>query len=242
MVGTPYWFSRTGGKQNLKHQITPLIPPADTYVEPFVGGGKVLLSMDKYPREVVNDLDNDVYYAWIGMKSASLKTIADMDFTRSRKKFKQVLKTAPSLYRSLYLNINSFGANMRGYGDTSMNPALYKKKLMDHLPKIKERLKDMTILNRDWKSVVREYDGPNTFFYFDPPYFGTRGYGFDVITPEQLFDVLSKLKGKWILSYNDIPVIRKLFSGYIIKSLTTRYTSSSKNKEGVGEVLILNYR
>lgn len=238
MVGTPYWFSRIGGKQFLKHQITPFIPKADIYVEPFVGGGKVLLSMDKYPCEVVNDIDKDVYYAWAGMKSAT--TIADMDFTRSREKFKQVLKSAPSLYRSLYLNINSFSANMRGYGDASGNPALYKKRLMDNLPKIKERLKDMTILNRDWKSVVREYDGPNTFFYFDPPYFGTLGYGYEVITPEQLFDVLSKLKGKWILSYNDIPVIRRLFSGYIIKSLTTRYSSAPKAKEGVGEVLILN--
>lgn len=245
---TPYWFTRMGGKQYLKKRIIPLIPRlgVKTYVEPFVGSGKVLLGMEKFPKEVVNDLDKDVYVMWKGIRSVPLETFKKMDFTPSRDKFKRLKESKPSsltqkLHRALYLNHLSFEGNMDSFGD---NPTTFKtaanwfKRMQKDLPAIQERLKPMTILNTDWKQVVRKYDSPSTFFYVDPPYYEVEGYGLPDVPPEELYDVLSKTKGQWIMSYNDVPIIRKLFKDYTIKRVTTRYSFGEK-QEKTPEVLIM---
>jgi DNA adenine methylase len=36
--------------------------------------------------------------------------------------------------------------------------------------------------------------------------------------------VLGKIKGKFLLTYNDVPVIRKLYAHYRMKPVKTRYT------------------
>jgi DNA adenine methylase len=250
--GTPYWMVRVGGKHFIKNRIIPLLPRngISTYVEPFVGSGKIILANDPYPHEVVNDLDKDIYTLWKGMKSVKPSTLAGFDLTGNKLKFKQLkdshFTTLPQkLYRALYLNIHSFSGNMIGYANVSRNAVLYKQKLLQHLPEIQERLKPMTILSQDWKTVVRKYDSPTTLFYLDPPYYEVENYGMKPVPPQDLYDVLSKLKGKWILSYNDVPIIRQLFKGYPIKSFSNINTIKSKSTTGaptlsMKEVVIMN--
>ena len=62
---------------------------------------------------------------------------------------------------------------------------------------------------------MRRYDRGHTFFYCDPPYWQTEGYGvpFEFDQYEQLAEFMRSCKGKVMVSINDHPDIRACFEG-----------------------------
>src|SRR5947199_68760 len=48
-----------GGKAVLARQIVALLPPHDTYVEPFLGGGAVFLAKKPAISEIINDIHGE---------------------------------------------------------------------------------------------------------------------------------------------------------------------------------------
>ena len=85
----------------------------------------------------------------------------------------------------------------------------------------REKLKDTKITSEDYAKVVRANDKPSTFFFLDPPYENSTkqmGYAehkdFDF---ERLADTLKHIKGKFLMTINDSPRIRDLFSAFYTK-------------------------
>ena len=82
------------------------------------------------------------------------------------------------------------------------------------------------------------------FLYLDPPYangeklYGDRGNLHDGFNHVELADLLKKRNG-WILSYNDCPDIRHLYSNYEI--LTPEWTYGMSRKKESKELLICAY-
>jgi DNA adenine methylase len=112
--------------------------------------------------------------------------------------------------------------------------------------KHREALKDVTITNDDFATVInRHKNNPDAFFYLDPPYFGPEmeKYYPDYVKPDQIVNVLKGVKGKWMVSYNNVPDVRKAFKGYKIRTVKTTY--SDPRKGGVNrpktEIIITNY-
>jgi DNA adenine methylase len=242
------WFSRVGGKRYSCQRIISYFPDhhdIQVYVEPFVGSGRVMLSLEKYPTEVVNDKDRNVFHLWKDMQDISHAEISKMDFTPRRERFLQLknenfISVKERLERNLYLNLWSYGRNMIGYAVPEGHYTDFKNKLLKRLPMIQSRIKDVVVLNTDWKHVVEKYDGPDTLTYLDPPYHETIQYGLEAIDPKEVKECLSRLKGKWALSYNDHPHIRSLFSSYRIIEIKTRRSFTRKNAI-MNDLLILNY-
>lgn len=57
-----------------------------------------------------------------------------------------------------------------------------------------------------------------------------------------LSELLAGIQGKFILSINNTPEIRKLFRSFNIESVPTSYTAAGGNKRvQVSELLIMNY-
>ena len=56
-----------------------------------------------------------------------------------------------------------------------------------------------------------------------------------------LRDQLATVKGKWLVSINDVPEIRALFKGFEIKRVSTKYSIASSKSQQVSELLIANY-
>ena len=111
------------------------------------------------------------------------------------------------------------------------------------------RLQNVVIENKDFEKLIKQYDRPNTLFYLDPPYFETEDYYEDVGFTEQdharLRDTLMGIEGKFLLSYNDCPHIRELYShpGIYIES-TTRLSNIAQRYDAgkqYPELLISNY-
>jgi len=57
-----------------------------------------------------------------------------------------------------------------------------------------------------------------------------------------LRDLLLALKGKFMLSINDVPEIRRLFNGFRVETVATSYSAAGANKKKrVTELLVSNY-
>ena len=79
--------------------------------------------------------------------------------------------------------------------------------VVDGLPDVHERLKNVLILNQDACSVIRKQDGPNTLFYCDPPYVhetrsttGEYHHEMDEAQHSKLLTILAGIEGKFMLS------------------------------------------
>ena len=253
-------FARIGGKFYLKKTILDLFPDKNeytTYVEPFIGGGNVyfdLFAVDK--KNVINDLDENVYTIYKGLKVVTEKQIRndlENNVSISKEEFNELKKTSPTslqqkLKRLLLLTWNAyFGDFNRSYNyqKKSRNRVLFFK----NLPRIKELLKHTTVLNEDYKTVIQKYDSINTLFYLDPPYkIDVKGlYKHENMNYEELSHILKKLKGMFVLSINDDPDIRRLFKGFNITVVETRYSAPKKDegwnsdKRKVQELVIRNF-
>jgi DNA adenine methylase len=90
------------------------------------------------------------------------------------------------------------------------------------------RLAGVVIECLDWSDFLPRYDGPDTLFYLDPPYWGCESdYGKAMFSRDdftRLADQLRGLKGRFLMSINDVPEIRSLFSWARIEPVTTTYT------------------
>ena len=83
-----------------------------------------------------------------------------------------------------------------------------------------------------WKTCIERYDRPHTFFYLDPPYWETEGYGvpFPFEEYEAIAHAFRTLKGKAMMSINDHPDIRRCFEGMHMESLDISYTVGGGGK------------
>jgi len=78
---------------------------------------------------------------------------------------------------------------------------------LELLPDIHERLRNVRIENLDFREIIPLYDGPDTFFYLDPPYLPTtrktsKMYDHEMSCQdhEELVNIILKTKGMVMLS------------------------------------------
>lgn len=243
-------IKRVGGKSKLSKYINSKIPSHKIYIEPFVGGGAVFFEKGESEVEVVNDLDTDIYNIYRDMKAVGEQMI-NKDFSISRMKFNRLKnqKTfnskAERLYRNLYLSLNSFRGDRKNFvgekeiayrGDSNIGK---KYKSTDY----KDRLKNVIIKNNDWKTIIKQYDSKDSFFYLDPPYSmakDNKDYNNNDVTIDELYNTLKNIKGKFLLSYDFNPDIKKKFSGFKKTIVNTQYETSG-NKINKKEYLISNF-
>jgi len=245
-------IGRVGGKSKLKDAIIKLIPKHNIYVEAFVGGGAVFFGKEPSEKEVVNDLDADIFHIYSDMKSVGEKMI-NKDFKPSREKFnrfknqKTFNSKAERLYRNLYLSMNSFRQDRKSYiGEKSEKDPRYDRETIGKKYKntdFKDRLKDVKITNKDWKRLINKYDSKDTFFYLDPPYSmasDNKDYEYNDVTIDELYDTLKNIKGKFLLSYDHNKEIKNKFKGFRVRTVKTTYKPMGApiNKK---EYLISNY-
>ena len=104
------------------------------------------------------------------------------------------------------------------------------------------RKNKVKILNQDFASVIKKHDSPTTLFYLDPPYSKSkRDYKESGITPQDVYNALQGIKGKFILSYDFSPEVKKVFEKYKKRVVKTAYEQSGQQQTGVKEYLITNF-
>ena len=250
----PSFFSRVGGKRLLCRRISDLIPTdIDTYVEPFIGGGSVFLTRKYAEKEVIGDLDRDIYHLWSDLREIThddLKEFEPKIAQGSKEEFftlqskKDIVEPKERFYRNIFISKRSFAGSRRSYWGPSNDKQEGLKTISRNLEKYKQRLSNTTIHNIDFRQMIRLYDSPTTFFYFDPPYSQQKNsWGYiDNLTPIDMLDAVSHIKGRWLISYDDSEEVRSLFSDYTIREIQTKYSMNAKSDQKVKtELLISNY-
>lgn len=233
-----------GGKRALSKRLVALIDaqPHDLYAEPFVGMGGVFFRRTRRPRkEVINDISSDVVNLFRLLQRHYQQLLDVLKWqVCSRAEFDRLVGLDPDRLtdleraaRFLYLQRAGFGGKVRGqsFGVTRTNPARFDlTKLVPMLEDVHERLCGVDIERLPYAELIARYDTPGTLFYLDPPYHGCESdYGLGVFS-EADFEVLTTLlrgiKGRFVMSINDTPQIRRTFAGFSIEEVGVNYRVS----------------
>lgn len=241
-----------GGKRLLRKTILQHFPEGkpSRYIEPFGGAGWVLFSKDNHAElEVYNDSNSQLVSLFRCAKYHTEELVKEIDSLclNSRELFETFKEyqnangfTDIQKAAMFYLIIRiSYGADRRTFGCS-------KKNILDKtefLYKVKVRLKNVVIENRDFEKVIKNYDRPKALIYLDPPYHGTEKYydeAFNENDHVRLYNVLSTISGRFILSYNNDDFIKTLYKNYSITNVNRQNNLSNK---GIvfKELIIKNY-
>lgn len=120
------------------------------------------------------------------------------------------------------------------------------RRLFGLITELKNRMANVVVENQDFETLIKHYDRPDSFFYADPPYFSTEdmyAVGFNLDDHVRLRDTLKNIKGKFLLSYNDCPEIRELYSGFPLFDFSRTHSMAQRYEAGkeFRELLIGNY-
>jgi DNA adenine methylase len=104
------------------------------------------------------------------------------------------------------------------------------------------RLDKVIIEELSWERLVRNYDSPASFFFFDPHYLGNtqKAYkGWTLVEMESLAIACRSLKGRWMMTAGDQPGIRNLFSDCLVTPVDRQSCmKKTGNKERYHELII----
>jgi DNA adenine methylase len=156
----------------------------------------------------------------------------------TRAGFERLLKVDPSTQtdleraaRFLYLQRLAYGGKVtaRSFGVDPYGASGFDvSRLAPLLESIHERLTGVTIERLPWAEFVARYDTDATLFYLDPPYFGSEGdYGRDLFARNQfplMAEQLGRIEGRFLLSLNDHPEVRRIFAGFAMAELDVTYS------------------
>lgn len=238
-------FCRVGGKMPIVKTLLGYVPTdIATYVEPFAGGASLYWNVS-FQKAVLNDVDKKLMGAYRALKRSSPNPEAYPIFNTipEIQRFVNSPATSPEaiVMKNIYAGCNVFGS-IQKEKPRILKDADQARKLKN-LDLYQEKLKRTTLLSQDYRTVVKRYNNPSTFFFFDPPYERSKGlYKDSVIDYEEMRDLLKQIKGKFILTMNSSPEIRRLFSDFNIRQISVKSISNSPEFQKVRqELIITNY-
>jgi DNA adenine methylase len=210
-----------------------------------VGGGSVFFNKKESKQEVLNDKDPVLMTVYETVKEDPLLMAKKVNGVYTKKDFEELQGTHPkNLLGRAVRDIILKKVSYLGFGTSYVEQ--YRKIDKDYVP-YSERLKDTILHCEDYKKIVKEYDSPQTFFYLDPPYEGivpnnnTTEYESNDVSLEELADILSDIKGRFLLSLNDSDTTRELFQEFNIKTTKPYARQSRWSDSFVSDLLVSNY-
>jgi len=213
------WF---GGKGKMTAKLLPLIPPHQTYVEPFGGGASLLFAKPPSPVEVYNDLDSGLVNLFRVLRDpekferfhqmALLTPYSREEYYDCRATWESCEDEVERAWRWFVVARMSFGGHFgSGWGleVSSIHNGFFGA--IESLPEVANRLlqAQVQVEHRDFREIFKQYDTPGTYFYCDPPYIsetrktGEYKYEMTLEDHEELVQLLLDIKGNAMLSgYN----------------------------------------
>ena len=258
-----------GGKSKALDKIIPHIPlTIREYREPFVGGGSVFLAIrqlfgSRIQHYWINDLNFDLWCFWLHAKNET-KSLADevdkikQEFTSGRELFAYFthkdleLNDFDRAVRFFILNRITFSGTVDsgGYSQQAFERR-FTDSSIDRLRNLSTYLSSIHMTYGDYETLLFQ-DGEGVFIFLDPPYltttksklYGVRGKLHTSFDHERFAENMRKCQHKWLITYDDSPEVRKLFSFAHITEWTLQYGMNNYKQKSAAEgqeLLIRNY-
>lgn len=254
-----------GGKHYLAVRIIEQMPSHMHYVEPFFGGGSVLLN--KSPdgiSEVVNDMHRELTNFWRVLQNdrqfkkfvriVEATPFSQVEFRDAHTASGDPVKAAINFFvrcrQSRAGKFDCFATLSRNRTRRQMNEqASSWMSAINGLPAVAARLKRVVILDGEAVKVIKSQDGENTLFYLDPPYLhetrvSRNDYDYEMTTDQhvELLEVIDNCRGNVVLSgYPNVLYQRQLKNWNYVDIEIDNKASSAKQKPKMVERLWMNY-
>ncbi len=254
------WY---GGKQKLARQIISIMPEHHHYVETFFGSGAIFFNKPKVPVNTINDINSDLVNLFVQVRDNFDKLAEKVYWTLySHKEYRKFYKIHQNNYKGiddvtramvyLFLIKTSFSGQI----DTNfacsvdISTATFNLNLIERMRTAREKLDNVTIENLSYRKFMPKYLKSNeVLMYLDPPYWVSNKsptyyeHLFIQSDHRYLRDMLVDAKCKWILSYDEVPEIIKLYKDFNIMRISAKYPTGRRNQSiKVNELLITNFR
>lgn len=227
-----------GGKWKLAPWIISHFPEHRVYVEPYGGGGSVLLRKSRSYAEVYNDLDGEIVNLFQVMRDhgddlralLELTPFARDEFLLCYEPTNDTLEQARRTVARSYMGFGSAAASGAKTGFRSNSnrsgttPAHDWRNFPESLVTLIERLRGVVIENRDALTLMAQHDGPSTLHYCDPPYvlstrkmknpYCKKGYRHEMTDAdhEAFASIVDGLEGAVVVSGYACPLYDDLFA------------------------------
>jgi DNA adenine methylase len=232
-------FRYPGGKTWLVPTIRQWIKQekknANLLIEPFAGGGIISLTVafERLANEIIMvELDEEISAVWEVILNNDNQWLADkiLSFKLSHENIKNELNNPNKRIQDIAFctilknriyhgGILAKGSGMikNGENGKGISSRWYPKTLHDRITAIGMIKDRINFINGDaFKVLEKNINNKEAFFFIDPPYTiaGKRLYTYFNIDHERLFELTSRLKGKFMLTYDDTQEIRFLAEKY----------------------------
>lgn len=245
-----------GGKYRLTQTIIPLIPEHLCYAEVFGGAAWVLFHKPPSKSEAINDINADIINLYRCIKNHLPELLRQAEYLLpSRDEYVRQQHIDPSTLTDiqravwfLYLHRMGFGGKIIEQccaATATRAPKFNSAKLSEELAISHKRLQSVMLERLGYQDFITRYDRADTFFYVDPPYWDCETvYGKGIFSKDdftRLADQLRTIKGKFLLSINDTPEIRAIFTDFPLLEVKLSYSVNKDNRTQASELLISNY-
>ncbi|MHB0953327.1 MAG: DNA adenine methylase [Allorhizobium sp.] len=226
------------------------------YCEPYAGGAGLairLLTTGFVERVSINDIDPAIYAFWISIlrhadEFCALieRTTIDVDEWHRQKSIWVEGDTSNPLslgFATYFLNRTNRSGILEGAGpiggyaqkgNWKIDARLIKKTQIENIMSLSKFGPLIDVTNTDaLKYLESNIDSYNSFVYLDPPYYikGKKLYK-NFYEPDDhrgIAELLSSSRGaRWVVSYDDVPQIRKLYSSFLPISYCLNYSAARK--------------
>jgi DNA adenine methylase len=255
-----------GAKTKIRQRLYDLFPKDyNTYVEPFLGTGGVLIGSKPATYELAYDINPYVinYYQVLQrfpemffseLKHELTTATSKIDF----EEYKRMAIKAPSpIYQAIAFYIVTktcingiWRLNKKGECNSSFCGTFEGRGFFTEawFQQVVERIKYVKFAVQDYKEVLNQNYADKTFIFIDPPYRACKttynGISFSDSDHVVLRNLLAKQRyAKWMLTINDDEFVRDLYRGFNLHTHEVSYSCSQTNA-GRGkkpELIITNY-
>lgn len=257
-----------GGKSKVTDLLLPFIPlDIREFREPFIGGGSVFLAVKNlFQNRIeywINDINLDLYlfwkYAQNNIDNLANTVIKLRENYQDGKELYNYLKNQDNInsefdiaVRFFIMNRITFSGIMDsgGYSQQAFEKR-FTESSIERLKSVSNSLYQVNITCGDYEELLMR-DGKKVFLFLDPPYFkavksklyGLKGDLHTSFDHQRFADNLQKCQHRWLLTYDDCPEVRELFSFADICEFEVQYGMNNykqKNAAKGKELLIKNY-
>lgn len=230
-----------------------------SYVEPYAGGGSIALALMFgmwSVRTYLNDADPAIYAFWQSCRlesNAMCQLVQDTPLTMDEWYRQREALTAPASsllqrgFAAFYLNrTNRSGILLGGVmggkkqaGEITLADRFNRKDLARRIKKIgnyRDRIEVTNLDAVDFLGQIAPRLPKRSLIYLDPPYYvkgqGLYGHSYAPGDHADVAAAVAKLNTPWIVSYDNVPEINRLYQPYEKLDFCLNYSTQDRYQGG----------